>query len=446
MRRRGRTPNDDPIEALQRPYPSDLYSEDEYDPYAAQRPMEQLRLQEAERSIDPKKSLRRLIDMTCGGDNALRQKGMGLLSRYYTLPSSSHSDTSLEETEEEEEEEEEEDVDEEEEEEESRNSDGDTDLGDDGTLVTPARSRVLHQLQPSDDVSKGLSFIGPRFVTPAAEHVQRQYLGKRKRQELPDPQCSEEEKEARRIRPEREVMMDRIQKLIDSLDHFFPPDKPRTTIQRLCHYWYIQLLFKWVFGKQWDVVQPRVLARYKLKRVRSMVQVLMERRRGKTWSIASFLAGVLLFIPGINISIFSPTSMQSNLMKDEIYRMLFNYEQNTGYPATRHLVRYNTKNIMMGNRPLPPGKSMNSREADDMVLEPTTSTLLLCNSNIDGKSQEFGAVGCGRAVGSFCCVCARVRGNGCVCVLGYGCGKKSAGATTTGSPAEPESGSVTRSA
>ena len=400
MHRRARAINDDPVHALHRPYPSDLYSDGEHDPFEARRPQEDLALQEALRTIDPKKAAERLLYAAYGDNEPMRLQGLHHLTKYYNTTDDDDGGSSIldhalraddEKVDEEEDEEEEE---KEEDEEESRNSDGDTDLGDDGAadcleVLPPAQRLLREQLRPAEDVSLGLSFVKSRFVSPAVNHVHLQYLGKRRFHELADPLCSEEEKVSRLIRPGREVMLERIQKLIDSLDHFFPRDKPRTTIQRLCHYWYVQAIFKWVFGKQWDIVEPRVLSRYKLKRVRSMVQVLMERRRGKTWSIASFLAAVLLFIPGINISIFSPTSMQSNLMKDEIYRMLHNYTQNTGYPATSHLVRYNTKNIMVADRPLPAGKSMNSREADGMVLEPTTSTLMLCNSNIDGKSLQF---------------------------------------------------------
>lgn len=144
----------------------------------------------------------------------------------------------------------------------------------------------------------------------------------------------------------------------------------------------------------------------------------MPRREGKTWSVASFLAAVLLFIPGILISIFSPTSQQSNMMKDEIYRMIAHYEQNTGRPATRRIVRYNNRNIKVADRPMPDGVSMRSSTADAMVLEANTSTLMLCNSNTDGKWRA--RTGAEHKKSTCGCVCvggveALVSGHGCVC-------------------------------
>lgn len=68
--------------------------------------------------------------------------------------------------------------------------------------------------------------------------------------------------------------------------------------------------------------------------------------------------------------------------------MMVHYEVNTGKPTIARLVRYNTRNIMVANRPIPLGKSINSSEADAMSRETSTSILMLCNSNIDGKCVE----------------------------------------------------------
>lgn len=240
-------------------------------------------------------------------------------------------------------------------------------------------------MRASERMDETLSHVRVKFVDSALNHMEAQVGAKRSADVILPSHYTNAQRQALKNQSETDKKMQYIQNILDNLDNFFPADKPRTTVQRMCHYWYTQTLFKWVFGRQWDVVKGRVLKRYKLDRVWPWVQVLMPRREGKTWSVASFLAAVLLFVPGITISIFSPTSQQSNMMKDEIYRMMAHYESNTGQPATRRIVRYNTKNIMVADRPLPPQCSIKSSAADAMVLESATSRLLLCNSNTDGE-------------------------------------------------------------
>jgi hypothetical protein len=247
---------------------------------------------------------------------------------------------------------------------------------------------------PLDTADTRLSFVAQRYVSPAIVHLKTQVAKKREPQLIVQPHLNVQRRQSNFYSSETEKRMNWMQQIIDNLDLFFPPDKPRTVVQKTCHYWYLQTLFPWVFGAQWDVVKGRILKRYRLNRIWPWVQVLMPRREGKTWSVASFLAAVLMFIPGISVSIFSPTAGQSNMMKEEVYRMMVHYEQNTGHEATRRLVRYNSRHIMVADRPLPPGSSMKSSAADAMVLETNTSRLMLCNSHTDGRSRRMRYFAC----------------------------------------------------
>src|SRR6185312_16761430 len=76
----------------------------------------------------------------------------------------------------------------------------------------------------------------------------------------------------------------------------------------------------------WDIHAQRVLARFKVTTLKSLVLALFPRRFGKTIAVACFIAVMLVVVNGITISTFSTGKRASGSMMEEIIRILAGHE------------------------------------------------------------------------------------------------------------------------
>lgn len=100
-----------------------------------------------------------------------------------------------------------------------------------------ARARMT---QAADQPDTGLGYLCAKFVEPALDHLRFQTQQKRSTEVIMDPVMTRAQREARLHRPESETRIGWIQNMLDNMDNFFPRDKPRTTVQRQCHYWCVR--------------------------------------------------------------------------------------------------------------------------------------------------------------------------------------------------------------
>lgn len=140
----------------------------------------------------------------------------------------------------------------------------------------------------------------------------------------------------------------------------------RSDQQRLFHYWFTQALLPHFYGHhEWPLHAQRVLMSFThdsvpqgLMKVRPEVLVVTPRRYGKTWSIAMFVASVLLNVPGIKVAVFSTGHRASNWLMMKVAKFINDIEG-----GGERICRQNQEQLFVSPVALSKGKSVNSSEA-----------------------------------------------------------------------------------
>lgn len=96
----------------------------------------------------------------------------------------------------------------------------------------------------------------------------------------------------------------------------------REESQKKLHRSYIIAALPQIYGKDWEVHSQRVLKRFGVTDLKSLVLAMYPRRFGKTISIANFVSVVLVVISGITISTFSTGRRASGSMMEEVVRLI----------------------------------------------------------------------------------------------------------------------------
>lgn len=99
---------------------------------------------------------------------------------------------------------------------------------------------------------------------------------------------------------------ERLKQIFYLLDVIMTPKGwKREEAQIKLHKAYVIASLPLIYGKEWDVNAKRVLERFGVTDLKSLVLALYPRRFGKTIAVACFIAVMLCVIPGITISTFS---------------------------------------------------------------------------------------------------------------------------------------------
>lgn len=106
---------------------------------------------------------------------------------------------------------------------------------------------------------------------------------------------------------------ERLRRVQEMLDAFWVE---RHDTQKLWHWHIIAACLPHIYKRDWSRARNRVLKSMGIDRLRSEVLVMTSRRAGKTWSIAMFVASVLLCVPGLRVVVISTGGRASGkLMK-----------------------------------------------------------------------------------------------------------------------------------
>jgi hypothetical protein len=139
---------------------------------------------------------------------------------------------------------------------------------------------------------------------------------------------------------EGDKILNQIFYLLDTIMSF--KQWKREEAQVKLHKAYIIASLPLIYGKSWDTNAARVLARFKVKSLKSLVLALFPRRYGKTIAIACFNAVMLVTIRGIVISTFSTGKRASSGVMAEVLNIL------SGHPdIVARIVKQNEEKLQI---------------------------------------------------------------------------------------------------
>ena len=153
----------------------------------------------------------------------------------------------------------------------------------------------------------------------------------------------------------------------------------RSMDQRRFHRRFTEACLPLIYGSaQWSQHAERVMRRMRIQAIRSEVFILTPRRWGKTYSVASYVAALLMAVPGIQIAVFSTASRASGSLKELVVRFI----NNTRYGA-RRIVRNSGEQLFLAMEPLPVGVTARSSKARDMSALQSTAKLFCYPGSVD---------------------------------------------------------------
>jgi hypothetical protein len=173
----------------------------------------------------------------------------------------------------------------------------------------------------------------------------------------------------------------------------------RSRQQKQFHFWFTQALLPRFYGNEWTMRAQQVLFQFThpqeapngLEKTRPEVLVITPRRYGKTWSIAMFVASLLINLPGIKITVFSVAHRSSKWLMQKVAKFIGDIEG-----GRERICKYNQEELFVSAYPLGKGKGANSNEARFKQGDNGTSEFYSFPASVDSKII-------------FCvCVCVRV--------------------------------------
>jgi hypothetical protein len=150
----------------------------------------------------------------------------------------------------------------------------------------------------------------------------------------------------------------------------------RTDEQRSFHHSFIVACLPHFYGAQWSARAHTVMRKMGISLIEPWVLVMCPRRWGKTYSVSMFVAAMMLCVPGQVICVFSPGGRQSRMIADLVIRWI-----NTVYNGTRRIVGRTSESTFVSQKPLPPGASFRSLEAQNLRVAASTCALHALPSN-----------------------------------------------------------------
>jgi hypothetical protein len=118
----------------------------------------------------------------------------------------------------------------------------------------------------------------------------------------------------------------RLKQLRELLDRAMLPNK-RSPDQVLFHEHFIKLCLPQIYGEDFEPNRMRLMEEFKLTSFKVGTLIMCPRRWGKTWSVASFIACMLIVVllPGrriLNIATFSSGQRASSSLKSKVLSIL----------------------------------------------------------------------------------------------------------------------------
>lgn len=193
----------------------------------------------------------------------------------------------------------------------------------------------------------------------------------------------------------------RMQKLLATLDGF---GVDRSREQRAFHTWFIQAAIPHIYREEWGAHSSAILKRYDMKRVQAEVMCLTPRRFGKTWSVAMYVAAMLLCVPGLTIAVFSRAIRQSSDMAKWVLKFIAKIPG-----GSARLVRQSKEIISVATAAASTGGKRTEKDRKIRLSEADTSHLYSYPGSVDSKYFVQSEVREQRGVGGGCLFSNRTR-------------------------------------
>lgn len=156
--------------------------------------------------------------------------------------------------------------------------------------------------------------------------------------------------------------------------------KIRSPEQKLFHDKFMISCLPHIYGDDWEANRVRVMEELGITKIDFELLITTPRRFGKSYSVAMFVAALLVCVPGIRINVFSTGKRASgNLM--ELVQMFIAKVPG----ATERIVKKNEEQLFIAASALLSGGSANSAEAAQKRISDDTAKLFSYPSTIIGK-------------------------------------------------------------
>jgi len=139
-----------------------------------------------------------------------------------------------------------------------------------------------------------------------------------------------------------------------------------------------------VYGQnEWPVHCARVLKEWGREEIDYFVMMITARRVGKTWSVCMFDCGMLIYVPGFKINVYSTGRRASKMLKEQVEQFI----HMTGEDNSKRIIQSNQEELFIAHKSLSMDNNRRSIEAITLRDDPSTSKLLSYPSSKKGKGK-----------------------------------------------------------
>lgn len=158
----------------------------------------------------------------------------------------------------------------------------------------------------------------------------------------------------------------------------------RSVDQQQFHEHFIHACLPQIYGNDWEENSVRILEQEKLQLIERGLLIMTPRRWGKTWSVASFAAALLLSVPKVKIAIFSTGKRTSSALMEIIITFIKNIEG-----GQKRIVKKTSEQLYISTTPLQDGLTSNSSVAREQQTAEDTSVLNSYPASVTGLFLSF---------------------------------------------------------
>lgn len=140
-----------------------------------------------------------------------------------------------------------------------------------------------------------------------------------------------------------------------------------------------------IYNESWAEHSVRVMEQENIQKLNTEVLIMTPRRWGKTWSVAMYVAALLLNVPGIQIGCFSTGRRASGSLMEIVAKMI------TLVPGGyRRIIRRTQEHLYVSSVSLGEDQSSNGAAARALCDAPDTARFISLPASVNGKSFLFG--------------------------------------------------------
>jgi hypothetical protein len=137
-----------------------------------------------------------------------------------------------------------------------------------------------------------------------------------------------------------------------------------------------------IYGhNEWAVHCPRVLAEWGRKAINYFLMMITARRVGKTWSVCMFDCGMLLYVPGFKINVYSTGRRASKMLKEQVEQFI------SMEGSSARVIQSNQEELFICHKEMSSDSSRRSIEAVVLRDDPSTSKLFSYPSSRKGVGK-----------------------------------------------------------